>query len=71
MYAVGKVSEGTILICQNCGHIEHVSQFNLNLGSRRTQAERAMDAHSRDKHNAAILRPLAKHFWLDAVAMKR
>jgi hypothetical protein len=71
MYAVGKVSEGIILICQNCGHIEHVSQFNLNLGSQRTQAERAMDAHSRDKHNTAILGPLAKNFWLDAVAMKR
>ena len=71
MYAIGKVSEGIILICQNCGHIEHVSQFNLNLGSQRTQAERAMDAHSQDKHSAAILRPFPKNFGVDARTLKR
>lgn len=52
MYAIGKVSEGIILICRDCGHIEHVSQFNLRLGSQRTQAAQAMQAHSRAKHHA-------------------
>jgi hypothetical protein len=71
MYAIGNVSEGIILICQNCGHIEHVSQFSLSLGSQRTQAVRAMDAHSRDKHNAEILRPLPKNYGVNASAVKR
>jgi hypothetical protein len=62
MYAIGKVSEGIILICQDCGHIEHVSQFDLHLGSQRTQAAGAMHAHSRAKHNAAILKPVPKHY---------
>ena len=62
MYVIGKVSEGIILICQDCGHIEHVSRFNLNLGSQRTQASRAMETHSRDKHNAAILKPHPKNY---------
>jgi hypothetical protein len=55
MYAIGKVSEGIILICRDCGHVEHVSQFDRSLGSQHTQAARAMQAHSRDKHNAGAL----------------
>jgi hypothetical protein len=62
MYEIGKVSEGVILICRDCGHVEYVSQFKLNLGSQRTQAARAMHAHSRDKHNAATLKPLPKNY---------
>jgi hypothetical protein len=61
MYAIGKVSEGIILICQDCGHIEHVNQFDLNLGSQRAQAARAMQAHARDKHNAGLLKLLPKN----------
>jgi hypothetical protein len=66
MYTIGKVSEGVVLICRDCGHIEHVSQFNLSLGSPRTQAARAMQAHSRAKHNAGLLKPLPKKYGVMA-----
>jgi hypothetical protein len=52
MYTIGRVSEGIILICRDCGHIEHVSQIDVHIGSQRTQAAQAMQAHARDKHNA-------------------
>ena len=62
MYAIGKVSEGTILIRRDCGHIESVSQFNLSIGSPHTQAAQAMQAHSRAKHNAAPVKLFPKKF---------
>jgi hypothetical protein len=62
MYTIGKVSEGIILICRVCGHIERVSQFNVSLGSQRTQAARAMQAHARGQHNAALLTSLPKRY---------
>jgi hypothetical protein len=55
MYTISKDLEGVILTCQDCTHVERVNQFNLSLGSRRTQAARAMQNHSRDKHNAGPL----------------
>jgi hypothetical protein len=61
MYTIGRVSEGIILICQECGHIEHVSQFHVNLGSQSTQAVRVMQAHTRDKHNGVPLTRLPKN----------
>jgi hypothetical protein len=61
MYEIVKVSEGIVLICQDCGHIEHVSQFDLNIGSQRMQAAQAMQSHVRDRHNASLLlKPLSK-----------
>jgi hypothetical protein len=58
MYTISRIGpEGVILTCQDCPHIEHVNEFDLSLGSQRTQAARAMNAHSRDKHNG---RPLLK-----------
>jgi len=60
MYSIGKVSEGIILICRDCGHVEHVSQFDLNIGSQ-TKAAQAMQAHARDRHNTSpLLKPLLK-----------
>ena len=50
MYTISKVLEDIILTCQDCTHIERVSQFNLSLGSQRTQAAQAMQAHSRHEH---------------------
>ena len=50
MYTISKVMEDIILTCQDCTHIERVSQFNLSLGSQRTQAAQAMQAHSRHEH---------------------
>jgi hypothetical protein len=62
MYTIDKVSEGIILICQDCGHIEHVSQFIVSLGSQRTQAARAMQAHAREQHNGALPTRLPKNY---------
>jgi hypothetical protein len=66
MYTIGKVSEGIVLICQDCGHIEYVSQFDVSLGSQRTQAARAMQAHARDQRNAAVLTLLPKNYGVTA-----
>jgi hypothetical protein len=66
MYTIGKVSEGIILICRDCGHIEHVCQFNVNLGTQRTQAARAMQAHVLEQHNTPLLTRLPKNYGLMA-----
>jgi hypothetical protein len=66
MYTIGKVPEGIVLICRNCGHIEHVSQFNVSLGSQRTQAARAMQAHVREQHNGPLLTRLPKNYGVMA-----
>ena len=58
MYTISKVPEGVILTCKKCTHIESVSQFNLSLGSQRTQAASAMLTHARAEHKAG---PLLKH----------
>jgi hypothetical protein len=68
MYTISQVPEGVILTCKNCTHIESVSQFNLSLGSRRTQAARAMQAHSHDKHPARLLKLLPKNYEVLASA---
>ena len=68
MYTINKVPEGIILTCKNCTHIESVSQFNLNLGSQRTQAARAMQAHSRAEHKAGLLKLLPKKYEVLASA---
>ena len=66
MYTISKVLEGVILTCKDCTHIERVSQFSLSLGSQRTQAAQAMQAHSRDKHNAPLLKLLPKKYGVMA-----
>jgi hypothetical protein len=68
MYTISKFPEGVILTCKNCNHIESVSQFSLSLGSQRTQAARAMQAHSRDKHPAKLLELLPKKYEVLASA---
>jgi hypothetical protein len=55
MYTISKVLEDIILTCEDCTHVERVSQFNLSLGSQRTQAAQAMQAHSRHEHIAGQL----------------
>lgn len=68
MYTISRVLEGTILTCNKCTHIESVSQFSLSLGSQRTQAARAMQAHFRDKHKAGLLARLPKKYEVLASA---
>jgi ribosome-binding protein aMBF1 (putative translation factor) len=50
MYSIKKDASGVILVCLDCQHIERVTEFNDNFGSRRTQAARAMLKHARDEH---------------------
>lgn len=62
MYTISKVLDDIILTCKKCTHIESVSQFSLSLGSQRTQAARAMQAHSRGKHPAGLRKLLPKKY---------
>jgi hypothetical protein len=59
MYTISKDLGGVVLICHDCPHIERVTVFSEALGSQRTQAARAMQIHSQDKHGAGS-RPLSK-----------
>jgi hypothetical protein len=68
MYTISKAPEGVILTCKNCPHIESVGQFNLSLGSQRTQAARAMQAHCRDEHPARLSKLLPKKYEVLASA---
>jgi len=50
MYAISRDTSGIILVCLDCPHTEHVNQFDDRLGSRRTQAARAMLKHVCNEH---------------------
>ena len=73
MYTINKVRDDIILTCQDCTHIERVNQFNLSLGSQRTQAAQAMQAHSRHEHNTGPLLELLpnKYEVLASAAVSR
>jgi hypothetical protein len=63
MYNIIKDGDGVVLVCHDCSHVELINSFNEKLGSRRTQAARAMQNHSRDKHGkGSVLRPLPKNY---------
>jgi hypothetical protein len=69
MYTINMVRDDIILTCQDCTHIERVSQFNLSLGGQRTQAAQAMQAHSRHEHNTGpLLKLLPKKYEVLASA---
>ena len=50
LYTISKDASGVILVCDECSHTERVSEFDASLGSRRTQAARAMLKHVRSEH---------------------
>jgi hypothetical protein len=62
MYKISKDHDDVvILLCHDCSHVERIDAFNEISGNRRTQAARAMQDHSRDKHGAgSVLRPIPK-----------
>jgi hypothetical protein len=64
MYSIAKTSEGIVLICQDCGHIEQASQFDQRIGSQRTQAARAMEMHALVMHNTPQLKPVPKNYGI-------
>lgn len=62
MCTIGKTSEGVVLICEDCGHFERVTQFDQQIGSQRTQAARAMEMHSLVMHNIPLLKSVPKNY---------
>jgi hypothetical protein len=63
MYKISKDPDGVFLVCHNCAHTERVNAFDESFGSRRTQAARAMQNHSRDKHGAgSVLKSVPAHY---------
>jgi hypothetical protein len=61
MYKIVKDGDGVVLLCHDCSHVERIDSFNESLGSPRTQAARAMQNHSREKHGAgSVLKPIQK-----------
>jgi hypothetical protein len=52
-----------VLLCRDCPHVEHVAAFDKNSGNRRTQAARAMQNHTCDRHGAGpVLKSVPKQF---------
>jgi hypothetical protein len=64
MYKISKDPDGVVLTCHDCAHVERIDAFNESLGSRRTQAARAMQAHARATHGAGpvLLKPTPKDY---------
>jgi len=52
MYTISQDPDGVVLVCHECPHVERIDAFDKSLGSRRTQAARAMQIHSRDQHGS-------------------
>jgi hypothetical protein len=61
MYATSQDPDVIVLLCHDCSHVERINSFDASLGNRRTQAARAMQNHSRDKHGpGSVLQPMLK-----------
>lgn len=72
MYTISKDSEGVILTCQDCPHIERVNVFHSSLGSQRTQAALAMFEHNRIAHQKdPMLTPLTNELRAHGTAVDR
>jgi hypothetical protein len=67
MYTISKDPNGIVLLCHNCSHVERIDSFKEGFGDRQTQAARAMQKHSREKHGTrAVARPVPKNDALGA-----
>jgi hypothetical protein len=55
MYTIHRDANGVILVCLDCPHIVRVNEFDDRLGSRRTQAARAMLKHARNEHGKELI----------------
>jgi hypothetical protein len=61
MYKINKDLDIVVLLCHDCSHVERIDLFDKSVGSRRTQAARAMQNHSRNEHGAgSVLTPIPK-----------
>jgi hypothetical protein len=64
MYNIERGKTGGVLLkCKLCAHTERVNEFDDRQGSRRTQAARAMQNHSSEKHGAgSVLKPIPPNY---------
>ena len=63
MYKISKDTDGIVLLCHDCSHVERINSFNESLGSCHTEAARAMQNHSREKHGVgSVLKPILKNY---------
>jgi len=63
MYKISKDRDGVVLLYHDCPHVERINSFDESRGSRRTQAARAMQNHSRDTHGAgSLLRAIPQNY---------
>jgi len=66
MYRITKDPDGIVLVCHDCAHVERIDGFDKSVGSRRTQAARAMQIHSRAEHGAgSVLKPISARQSVD------
>ena len=65
MYTISN-AQGIILTCKKCTRTVRVSNFDLSLGSQRTQAATAMLTHSHAEHKTSPLTPLPKNYGVMA-----
>ena len=72
MYTISKETDSIVLICHDCSHTERIDSFNESFGSRSTQAARAMQNHSREKHGVgSVLMPILKNLRSRGAAVTR
>jgi len=45
MYTIRRDHQGVFFACEHCDHVERVRNFDITLGSQRTQAAQAMNHH--------------------------
>ena len=63
MDTISKELDGVVLLCHDCLHVERIDLFDKSVGSRRTQAARAMQNHSRESHGAgSVLTSLPRNY---------
>jgi hypothetical protein len=55
MYKINRDASGVILVCLDCPHTVRVKEFDDRIGSRRTQAARAMLEHARNEHRKDLI----------------
>jgi hypothetical protein len=61
MDKVSNDPDGVVLLCHECSHAEVIDSFSKTTSSRRIQAARAMQNHSRNEHGAgSVLMPITK-----------
>jgi hypothetical protein len=70
MHTISKDPDGIVLVCHDCPHVERIDAFDKSGGSRRTQAARAMQIHSRAQHGSgSVLNPVPRTTPSDSLSV--